>query len=104
MSDVYGLVIQFHLLSSLQGQTLNTPPHPPRPSFLYSIMFTSGDPKGVMLTQSNILTALAGLRTIGILPSDVHLSYLPLAHVFEHLVVLNALLCGAAVGFWRGVC
>jgi long-subunit acyl-CoA synthetase (AMP-forming) len=38
---------------------------PPRLEDLYCIMWTSGDPKGVMLTQSNIVAALFNLRQLG---------------------------------------
>lgn len=75
------------------------------------------------MTQANIVTALLNLRPLGslptnpapnylqpltlfflgLLPSDIHMSYLPLAHIFEHLAVLHCLAVGAGIGFWRGV-
>ena len=35
-------------------------------------------------------------------PSDVHISYLPLAHVFERVILTNVLTKGASAGFFRG--
>ena len=39
---------------------------------------------------------------LGITSSDVHLSYLPLAHVFEQLVQNALTMVGAAIGFYQG--
>ncbi|MBK1643095.1 long-chain fatty acid--CoA ligase [Thiocapsa imhoffii] len=48
---------------------------------------TTGPPKGVMLSHHNILTnAAAVLQRIPARPSDVFLSFLPLAHAFERTV------------------
>jgi acyl-CoA synthetase (AMP-forming)/AMP-acid ligase II len=63
-----------------------------------------GDPKGVILTHGNFIADIAGAFVNGIktVPTDTHISYLPLAHVLERVVV-NALWCnGGAAGFFRG--
>ena len=65
---------------------------------------TTGDPKGVMLSHKNIVAcysaaAYAGIDTV---PSDVHLSYLPLAHMFERLVIALIFTNGASIGFFQG--
>ena len=85
----------------------------PKPSDLAVLCYTSGttgNPKGAMLTHGNILAAIANaawpswslFSTDGSGPQDCHISYLPLAHVFE-TVVLNFCLYGsAAVGFYQG--
>lgn len=45
---------------------------------------TTGTPKGVILTHGNILANFSGIRQRLVLePTDVHLSYLPLCHIFE---------------------
>lgn len=57
---------------------------------LLTIVYTSGtmgEPKGVMLTQGNILSQIETLpRVVPINVGDVAVSYLPLAHVFERTV------------------
>lgn len=65
-------------------------PNPHRDS-IYTICYTSGttgDPKGVMLSHINLICPGAALLKIKIDLSsdDVHLSYLPLAHVLERIV------------------
>mmetsp|Transcript_42804 Transcript_42804/g.67087 ORF Transcript_42804/g.67087 Transcript_42804/m.67087 type:complete len:717 (-) Transcript_42804:219-2369(-) len=75
------------------------------------IMYTSGttgDPKGVILTQQNILASASGLLrqnekvTNLIQADDVYISFLPLAHSFEACMQCCAMTVGAAVGFYQG--
>lgn len=80
---------------------------PPSPSTLASICYTSGvtgDPKGVMLTHSNLVAMVAGALSseVNVLPTDVYISYLPLAHMFERFIVETLLASGAAIGFYGG--
>jgi len=73
---------------------------------------TTGDPKGAMLLHGNIVSVTSAnmdLRTgAGLidpdpsLPQQWHLSYLPLAHIFETVVLQGCLMCAAAVGFYQG--
>lgn len=69
---------------------------------------TAGVPKGVMLTNRNLIAAVTGfmrandqfeLRLGG---DDVALSILPLAHIFELTLSLAFLLLGVGVGFSSG--
>lgn len=64
---------------------------------------TTGPPKGVVLTHGNAVSANSSSRlSCNIFPTDVHLSYLPLAHIYGRLVDQAALAEGAALGFFRG--
>jgi long-chain acyl-CoA synthetase len=79
----------------------------PEPQDLLTICYTSGttgSPKGVMLSHANLVSLLAASINSGIelTKKDVHLSYLPLAHIFERINCVNALLNGASIGFYQG--
>ena len=73
------------------------------PDQLATIIYTSGttgDPKGVMLTHGAIVANLGDVRTmVGIGQDDEALSFLPLSHAFERLVIYMYLLQGATVTF-----
>ena len=62
---------------------------------------TTGDPKGVMLSHRNFLSnADAGLRALTVQPSDTHLSFLPLSHVFERMAGWYLMMmAGASVAY-----
>ncbi|XP_033005580.1 long-chain-fatty-acid--CoA ligase 5 [Lacerta agilis] len=82
----------------------------PKPGDLAIVCFTSGttgNPKGAMLTHESIVAnAAAFMKTIEMtspcVPSDVSLSYLPLAHMFERVVQTVMYSNGAKVGFFQG--
>ena len=58
-----------------------------------------------MLTHENIISTAAGMQLLPELDLqtyDRHLSYLPLAHIFERVVMAQVLMAGASIGFYRG--
>lgn len=70
---------------------------------------TTGLPKGVILTHGNMLAdAASGIalmsegRFYNMDKTDLHISYLPLAHVFERLIQLMVTHVGASIGFYQG--
>ncbi|KAJ4950243.1 hypothetical protein NE237_027075 [Protea cynaroides] len=80
-------------------------------SDICTIMYTSGttgDPKGVLISNNSIVTILAGFRKMiestneQLTPDDVYMSYLPLAHIFDRVIEELFINHGAAIGFWRG--
>jgi long-chain acyl-CoA synthetase len=61
---------------------------------------TTGEPKGVMLTHENLLSNVeAAVGALGVTDDDVALSFLPLSHAFERMVVYLYLYAGATVVF-----
>eukprot|EP00808_Paulinella_micropora_P017735 g1616.t1 len=67
---------------------------------------TTGDPKGALITHAGLLSCTAAVRRVcpelDLGPGDVHLSYLPLPHVFERTIQARCYFGGAAVGFYQG--
>ncbi|KAJ8262201.1 hypothetical protein GJAV_G00163660 [Gymnothorax javanicus] len=92
------------------GRAYHKKPMPPKPEDLAVVCFTSGttgNPKGAMLTHENIVSNCSAVIKIieGICPlnkSDTHISYLPLAHMFERMVQAMVLCSGARIGFFQG--
>ena len=75
---------------------------------LATIVYTSGTtgkPKGVMLSHSNmLLNAHAGLQSISVHRSDRFISFLPLSHMFERTVgYYLTMMAGAEVAFNRSM-
>lgn len=73
------------------------------PDHLATIIYTSGttgEPKGVMLTQLNLSSnALDSSRDFGNQPSDIGLSFLPLAHIYGRIMDYGYFLRGASVAY-----
>ncbi|XAR57213.1 Long-chain-fatty-acid--CoA ligase [Bertholletia excelsa] len=79
---------------------------PPKPDDIATICYTSGTtgtPKGVLLSHGNLIANVAGgSLSVNFLPSDVYISYLPLAHIYERVNQITVLYYGVAVGFYQG--
>jgi len=88
------------------GASNKIPPRPPTPADIATFCYTSGttgDPKGALLTHENIISSVACFPDRFVLRhDDVHLSYLPLPHVFERCVQVAALTQGIKIGFYQG--
>ncbi|XP_039057002.1 long chain acyl-CoA synthetase 4-like [Hibiscus syriacus] len=76
-----------------------------------TIMYTSGttgDPKGVLISNESIVTLIAGVNNLlervneQLTMKDVYISYLPLAHIFDRVIEELFISHGASIGFWRG--
>ncbi|KAL5566075.1 hypothetical protein UlMin_029239 [Ulmus minor] len=89
-----------------QGRSNLQPFSPPKPEFVATICYTSGTtgtPKGVVLTHGNFIASAAGFScAIKFYPSDVYMSYLPLAHIFERTNLIVSAYYGVAIGFYQG--
>ncbi|XP_036069976.1 long-chain-fatty-acid--CoA ligase 1 isoform X3 [Oryzias melastigma] len=104
--------IQILSLAAMEalGKANHQQPIPPQPEDMAVICFTSGttgNPKGAMLTHGNIMSNCSSFVKLTefccpIDHTDVHISYLPLAHMFERVVQGSMLLHGARIGFFQG--
>ncbi|XP_031397771.1 long chain acyl-CoA synthetase 6, peroxisomal-like [Punica granatum] len=89
-----------------QGQSNLQPFYPPKPDDIATICYTSGTtgtPKGAVLTHGNLIANVAGSTfSVKFYPSDVYISYLPLAHIYERVNQVMTVYFGVAVGFYQG--
>ncbi|KAL1811836.1 hypothetical protein ACET3Z_021901 [Daucus carota] len=98
-------VVSYSKLLS-QGRSNLQPFCPPKPEDVATICYTSGTtgtPKGVVLTHGNFVASVAGMtRSLKFFTSDIYISYLPLAHIYERTNQILSMYYGAAVGFYQG--
>lgn len=102
-----GVVV--HTMATVQAlgtkaSTENEPQSKPLPSDIAVIMYTSGStgiPKGVMISHSNIIAGITGMarRIPKLGEEDVYIGYLPLAHVLELSAELVCLSHGCRIGY-----
>ncbi|XP_077999355.1 long-chain-fatty-acid--CoA ligase 5-like isoform X2 [Glandiceps talaboti] len=82
----------------------------PKPEDLATVCYTSGttgNPKGVPLTHRAIVANVASIcehwqGIVQITPADVHISYLPLAHMYERMAQAWLFSMGSKIGFFQG--
>ena len=92
----------------LPQQSADITPYPSKPDDLATIVYTSGTtgrPKGVMLSHSNILSVThSALTMVSIYPGDVFLSFLPLSHTLERSAgYYLPMMSGSTVAYARSV-
>lgn len=90
-------------LSKVKTEHSLAPRIPPTPKDCAIIMYTSGstgNPKGVMISHRNMLSAMEALVNISKFKSrDRYIGYLPLAHVLELLAESSCLMYGIKIGY-----
>lgn len=95
------------LIATTNGGHHHRPPSPDDVAALCYTSGTTGTPKGAMITHKNLISVVAGMAAtcpdlLETTPADRHLSYLPLAHIFERVVQAQMLCAGASIAFFRG--
>uniref|UniRef100_A0A672ZS70 Long-chain-fatty-acid--CoA ligase n=1 Tax=Sphaeramia orbicularis TaxID=375764 RepID=A0A672ZS70_9TELE len=68
---------------------------------------TTGNPKGAMITHGNVISNTAAFIRVTevhcmLTLHDIHVSYLPLAHMFERVVQGVILIHGGRIGYFQG--
>ncbi|KAI5630441.1 long-chain-fatty-acid--CoA ligase 1 isoform X2, partial [Silurus asotus] len=102
-------IISLRELEAL-GKAHHRTPMPPTPEDLALICFTSGttgNPKGAMLTHSNVISNCAAFiritqEKLRMNRHDIIISFLPLAHMFERVMESVILVHGAKIGYFQG--
>ncbi|CAK7271708.1 medium-chain fatty acid-CoA ligase faa2 [Sporothrix epigloea] len=106
MASDHGIKIYSMAEVELIGLRSGRPMRPPVKTDIATINYTSGTtgtPKGVVLSHGNMIAAISSACATGFLsPTDTHISYLPLAHIYGRMADWAAVSLGARIGYFRG--
>ncbi|KAL1522800.1 hypothetical protein AB1Y20_017771 [Prymnesium parvum] len=99
-------IISFQGVLAL-GKETPVPPTPPKPDSIAFIMYTSGstgDPKGVLISQKVLLAIMCAIsiqfgQLISPGADELYIAYLPLAHILELVAELFYFSYGLKVGY-----
>jgi long-chain acyl-CoA synthetase len=77
------------------------------PADVNTICFTSGttgEPKGVLITNAMLLSVVGAASELGLglSPKDKFFAFLPPAHIFERVLDLTMMFTGARIGYYAG--
>jgi long-chain acyl-CoA synthetase len=76
------------------------------PNTIYAFSYTSGttgQPKGAMLSHKNMVsTVYTSKSKLVINEKTVYLSYLPMAHSFERVIINTIIALGGKIGLYQG--
>ena len=87
------------------GQDNLVEPNHPQPDDIACLMYTSGStgpPKGVQITNANIVACCGAVQSLiphVIKEGETYIAYLPLAHIMEFAVEMCVMYVGAEVGY-----
>ncbi|GAA5825193.1 hypothetical protein JCM3770_002345 [Rhodotorula araucariae] len=87
------------------GKAHPSEPHLPDPEDVACLMYTSGStgpPKGVQITNANIVATIGAVqKLIGhiVCKGETYIAYLPLAHIMEFAVEMCFMYVGARMGY-----
>ncbi|TXG64467.1 hypothetical protein EZV62_011461 [Acer yangbiense] len=95
----------------LELGSLNCELPPKQKTDICTIMYTSGttgEPKGVILTNEAMMAEVLCIDLLLLLTDkvcseeDTYFSFLPLAHVYDQVMETYFIYKGSSIGFWRG--
>lgn len=102
------LGVSIHFIEDVEalGEKKPLPYNPPTPDDIVTINYTSGttgDPKGVVLTQRAAMAGIcSSLILLGGTNNGIYASFLPLAHIYQRLGEHSALSSGSCIGYFHG--
>lgn len=78
----------------------------PNPDDIGLVIYTSGttgNPKGVVHVHSGLVAMTAGcISLVPFVPEDIHMAFLPMAHIMEQFLESLTFAVGGSIGFWTG--